>query len=59
MYDGRYHDGDYYERRGNYDEDSRFTPRLDIPKFEGRMHVDDFLDWLNTVERVFEYCDPS
>ena len=22
------------------------------------MHADDFLDWLNTVERVFEYCDP-
>ena len=23
------------------------------------MHVDDFLDWINIVERVFEYCDPS
>ena len=57
-YDGRYHDGDYYERRGNYDEGSRFTPRLDIPEFEGRMYVDDFLDCLNMVERVFEYCDP-
>ena len=22
------------------------------------MHADDFLDWLNTIERVFEYCDP-
>ena len=22
------------------------------------MHADDFLDWLNTVERVFEYYDP-
>ena len=22
------------------------------------MHVDDFLDWINTMERVFEYCDP-
>ena len=30
-YDGCYHDGDYYKRRGNYDEGSRFTPRLDIP----------------------------
>ena len=30
-YDGHYHDGDYYERRGNYDEGSRFTPSLDIP----------------------------
>ena len=22
------------------------------------MHADDFLDWLNMVERVFEYYDP-
>ena len=22
------------------------------------MHADDFLDWLNTVELVFEYYDP-
>ena len=22
------------------------------------MHADDFLDWLNTVKHVFEYCDP-
>ena len=22
------------------------------------MHADEFLDWLNTVERVFEYYDP-
>ena len=43
-YNGRDHDGDYYERRGNYDEGLRFTPRLDILEFEGRMHVEDFLD---------------
>ena len=57
-YNGRNHDGENYERRGNYDEDSSFTPRLDIQEFEGRMNVDDFLDWLNKVERVFKYCDP-
>ena len=22
------------------------------------MHLDDFLDWLNIVERVFEFCNP-
>ena len=22
------------------------------------MHADDFLDWLNTVESIFEYYDP-
>ena len=51
-YDERYHDKDYYERHNN--EGSRFNPKLDILEFERRMHVDDFLDWLNTVESVFE-----
>ena len=57
-YGGRYHDDDYYERRGNYDESSRFNRERDIPEFEGRMHVDVLLDWLNAMERIFEYCDP-
>ena len=56
-YEDRYSDDDYYEKRNN-DESSKFNPKFDIPKFEGRMHDDDFLDWLNTVERVFEYYDP-
>ena len=56
-YEDRYRDDDYYEKRNN-DESSRFNPKFDIPEFEGRMHADDFLDWLNTVERVFEYYDP-
>ena len=25
---------------------------------EGKMHPDDFLDWLSTVELVFDYYDP-
>ena len=45
-------------QKKNNDESSRFNPKLDIPEFEGRMHAYDFLDWLNTVERVFEYYDP-
>ena len=46
-YGGRYEDGycddDYYEKSNN-DEGSRFNPKFGIPEFEGRMHVDDFLD---------------
>ena len=56
-YEDRYRDDDYYEKRNN-DESYRFNSKFDILEFEGRMHADDFLDWLNTVERVFEYCDP-
>ena len=56
-YEDRYRDDDNYEKRNN-DESSRFNRKFDIPEFEGRMHADDFLDSLNTVERVFGYCDP-
>ncbi|KAM0976371.1 hypothetical protein FF1_019350 [Malus domestica] len=29
--------------------------KVDIPEFEGRIGPDEFIDWLNTVERVFDY----
>ena len=29
----------------------------DIPKFEGKLGPDEFLDWLRTVEKVFDYKD--
>ncbi|XP_035843362.1 uncharacterized protein LOC110889155 [Helianthus annuus] len=31
--------------------------RTEIPAFEGRLHADDFLDWLQTVDRVFDLRD--
>ena len=52
-YNGRDHDDDrYYKRRGYYDDSIRFNLKLDIPNFERMMQLDDFLDWLNTVESV-------
>ena len=29
--------------------------KVDIPKFEGKPDSDDFLEWMQTVERIFEY----
>jgi hypothetical protein len=34
-----------------------FDLKADIPVYEGRIQSDEFIDWLNTVERVFEYQD--
>ncbi|GJT11497.1 transposon ty3-I gag-pol polyprotein [Tanacetum coccineum] len=31
--------------------------RTKIPEFEGRLCPDDFLDWLRTVDRIFDLCD--
>ncbi|OMO63351.1 hypothetical protein CCACVL1_22413 [Corchorus capsularis] len=34
-----------------------YTPKVEIPEFDGKGQPDDFLDWLHTVERIFEYQD--
>jgi hypothetical protein len=34
-----------------------YDVKVDIPEFEGRMQPDEFIDWLNTIERIFEYKD--
>ncbi|XP_056694837.1 uncharacterized protein [Spinacia oleracea] len=31
--------------------------KVDIPDFEGGVHPDDFIEWLHTVERVFDFKD--
>ncbi|GJW59663.1 putative CCCH-type zinc finger family protein [Tanacetum coccineum] len=31
--------------------------KIKIPKFTGKVHPDDFIDWLSTVERVFDVRD--
>jgi len=41
-------------RRSNYNFNSNEF-RVDIPEFEGKLDPEEFLDWLNTVERVFDY----
>ena len=56
-YDCYFQNEDYYKRHGNYDEGFRFNPKFNIPEFDGRMDPDEFLDWLNMVEHVFEYYD--
>ena len=56
--DSYYRNDDYYQRCGKYDEGLNFNPKLNIPEFDGRMDANEFLDWLNMVEHVFEYYDP-
>jgi len=50
------------------DEELRRTPRrewrpptnsndfrVELPEFEGKLDPDEFLEWLHTVERIFDY----
>ncbi|KAK0598709.1 hypothetical protein LWI29_037260 [Acer saccharum] len=32
-----------------------FNAKVKIPEFEGKMQPDEFIEWLNTVDRIFEY----
>ena len=31
--------------------------KVEIPKIEGKLHPNEFLDWLHAVERIFDYKD--
>lgn len=31
-----------------------YDVKLDIPEFEGKNHPNDFIDWLNSIERNFD-----
>ncbi|GAV70045.1 hypothetical protein CFOL_v3_13544 [Cephalotus follicularis] len=33
--------------------------QLDVPEFMGNLNLDDFIDWLNAIERVFDYKEYS
>lgn len=34
-----------------------FNIKVNILEFEGRIQLDEFLEWLHTIERVFYYKD--
>ncbi|XP_031378325.1 uncharacterized protein LOC116193718 [Punica granatum] len=41
-----------FGRRNRFED---YGIKVDIPDFEGQMHPEDFIDWLATVERVFDF----
>ncbi|GJS86349.1 aspartyl protease_2 domain-containing protein [Tanacetum coccineum] len=47
-------DRDRCFRPGRYDSYQNLGVKVDILDFEGKSHPDEFIDWLYTVERVFD-----
>ncbi|XP_020682380.1 uncharacterized protein LOC110099531 [Dendrobium catenatum] len=49
-----------HRRHGRRDRaQGDFRIKLDIPFFDGRLHIEDYLDWERSVESFFEYMDIS
>ncbi|PKI65306.1 hypothetical protein CRG98_014270 [Punica granatum] len=44
------------DRRNRFED---YGVKVDIPDFEGQMHPEDFIDWLATIERVFDFKNIS
>ncbi|KAJ0589753.1 putative nucleotidyltransferase, Ribonuclease H [Helianthus annuus] len=46
-------------RQGTYESDPlrNMGIKVEIPEFEGRAQPDEFIDWLSTVERIFDLKD--
>nr|GEV26827.1 hypothetical protein [Tanacetum cinerariifolium] len=46
-------------RRGQYVADPirSMEVKIDVPKFDGKAQPDNFIDWLSTVERIFDLKD--
>ncbi|GJX91807.1 hypothetical protein Tco_0345133 [Tanacetum coccineum] len=63
----RYRDRRYHPRHNNraVDRNDRYRDdpirsmglKIEIPEFTSKVHPDDFIDWLSTVERVFDLRD--
>nr|GEZ31931.1 reverse transcriptase domain-containing protein [Tanacetum cinerariifolium] len=47
-------DRDRCYRPGGYRSSPNLGVKVDIPNFEGKSHHGDFIDWLYTIERVFD-----
>ncbi|KAI5327722.1 hypothetical protein L3X38_027118 [Prunus dulcis] len=42
-------------QRGRDHYGRNFDMKVDLPEFEGTIQPDDFVDWLNTFEHIFDY----
>ncbi|XP_020692921.1 uncharacterized protein LOC110107104 [Dendrobium catenatum] len=51
----------FYEQLRRYPPQQRqngeFRIKLDIPFFDGRLHIEDYLDWEHAVEAFFDYME--
>ncbi|GJZ21204.1 RNA-directed DNA polymerase, eukaryota, reverse transcriptase zinc-binding domain protein [Tanacetum coccineum] len=59
-HESKYADEEAQHQNQNYRNNRYRRPldlKADIPVFEGKIQPDEFIDWLNTVEQIFDYQD--
>lgn len=44
-----------YQRRAPIQPHQSYGVKVELPEFEGLIDSDDFIDWLQTTKRIFEY----
>jgi hypothetical protein len=55
-FDNPYHNpAPYREHRGRESHHRALGFKVDLPQFFGTLQAEGFIDWLNELERIFEY----
>lgn len=47
--------GDHHRQRRQEDRGDGFNIKIKIPEYQRSLRGDDFMEWIDTIERIFEY----
>lgn len=44
-------------RYNQHHEPTDYKLKIDLPSFDGHLHIEDFLDWIHSVDNLFDYMN--
>ena len=48
-----------YQANNHGQNNQEFKMKMDLPSFNSRLHIEDFLDWVHTFKNFFDYLNIS